>query len=125
MARRGRCLADVHAGSLQARLLRLLTLCSAESADCSLALTEKQWFRVVVLCCAVAIINSIDRTAMSIAILPMSKTYHWSDKDKGIVSRSDTTPMCMPCMHVCSPCHACMCVCVYVCVQVCAALTVV
>ena len=50
-------------------------------------ITGKQWIRVVVLCCAVAIINSMDRMAMSIAILPMSQAYGWSDTVKGTVSR--------------------------------------
>ena len=50
-------------------------------------ITGKQWIRVVVLCCAVAIINSMDRMAMSIAILPMSQAYGWSDTIKGTVSR--------------------------------------
>ena len=52
-----------------------------------MTITGKQWFRVVVLCLAVAVINSMDRMAMSIAVLPMSKQYHWSDTDKGTVSR--------------------------------------
>ncbi|GAX78186.1 hypothetical protein CEUSTIGMA_g5628.t1 [Chlamydomonas eustigma] len=48
--------------------------------------SPKHWFRVVCLCCTVAIINSMDRMAMSIAILPMSSQYHWSDTVKGAVS---------------------------------------
>ena len=60
-----------------------------------MAISGKQWFRVVILCCAVAIINSMDRMAMSIAILPMSQEHHWSDTDKGAISRWAADFMCM------------------------------
>jgi len=55
--------------------------------NCYFVISGKQWFRVVFLCFTVAIINSMDRMAMSIAILPMSIQHHWSDTDKGAVSR--------------------------------------
>jgi len=46
----------------------------------------KRYLHVVVLCTLVAIINSIDRTAMSVAIMPMSVEYGWSSSAKGAIS---------------------------------------
>eukprot|EP00955_Chlamydomonas_euryale_P037331 350727-Chlamydomonas_euryale.AAC.3 len=127
-------------GSAWSRLLRALSRCSINSSDCSMVLTEKQWFRVVTLCCAVAVINSIDRTAMSIAILPMGETHGWSDTDKGTVSRCVRTRAHMHmharacvhgCTHVsmrvcacpcgstpCMPTHACTHACMHACMHV-------
>lgn len=45
-----------------------------------------QWVLVVVLCCVVSNICSIDRTAMSVAILPMAQQYGWPDSVKGAVN---------------------------------------
>ncbi|GIL70600.1 hypothetical protein Vretimale_3718 [Volvox reticuliferus] len=44
------------------------------------------WLIVVALCGMVAVICSIDRTAMSVAVLPMGVKYGWSDTVKGAVS---------------------------------------
>jgi hypothetical protein len=49
---------------------------------------KTKWLTIVVLCCLIAVINSIDRTAMSIAILPMSRMYQWSDTTKGVIQAS-------------------------------------
>lgn len=41
---------------------------------------------LVLLATAVSFICSIDRAAMSVAILPMSEQFHWDDSTKGVVS---------------------------------------
>jgi len=41
---------------------------------------------IVVLCFLVTVICALDRAAMSVAILPMSAEFHYSDSDKGTVS---------------------------------------
>lgn len=41
-----------------------------------------RWLVIVVMCCVVSSICSIDRTAMSVTILPMSQIYHWRDTIK-------------------------------------------
>lgn len=46
-----------------------------------------RWLSVVVLCCLVSIICSIDRTTMSVAIIPFSAKYGWNGSVKGAVSR--------------------------------------
>ncbi|KAJ9518299.1 hypothetical protein QJQ45_010214 [Haematococcus lacustris] len=65
---------------------------SDKSTDCDGGLEGDlqcpRYVHAVVLCCLVAIICSIDRTAMSVAILPMSAHYGWSSSVKGAVSSS-------------------------------------
>jgi hypothetical protein len=48
---------------------------------------SSHWLLVVGLCALVAIICAIDRTAMSVAVLPMGQQYGWSDTTRGAVSR--------------------------------------
>lgn len=45
------------------------------------------WLYVVVLCGIVSIICSIDRTAMSVAIIPMTQRYGWNSEAKGAIAR--------------------------------------
>jgi hypothetical protein len=42
---------------------------------------------LVLLCATVSVINSLDRTAMSVAVLPMSAQYGWSSSVKGAIAR--------------------------------------
>ena len=42
--------------------------------------------RIVFLCCFVGVISSLDRQAMSVAIVPMSKAMGYSDTIKGSIS---------------------------------------
>jgi ACS family sodium-dependent inorganic phosphate cotransporter len=44
------------------------------------------WYTVVALSAMAALICSIDRAAISVAILPMSEEYGWSDSTKGAVN---------------------------------------
>lgn len=46
-----------------------------------------QWLYVVALCGVVSIICSIDRTAMSVAIIPMQHRYGWNSEAKGAIAR--------------------------------------
>lgn len=55
----------------------------AAAADAPLTAEATQ---LVLLCTAVAFICSIDRAAMSVALLPMSSQYSWDDSTKGAVS---------------------------------------
>ena len=41
---------------------------------------------IVMLCCFVGVISSLDRQAMSVAIVPMSQAMHYSDTVKGSIS---------------------------------------
>jgi len=45
-----------------------------------------QALTIVVLCFLVTVICALDRAAMSVAILPMSVEFQYSDSDKGVVS---------------------------------------
>mmetsp|Transcript_1686 Transcript_1686/g.4204 ORF Transcript_1686/g.4204 Transcript_1686/m.4204 type:complete len:441 (+) Transcript_1686:79-1401(+) len=49
-------------------------------------LVEQKYVLIIVLCALVAVICSIDRTSMSIALLPMSQQYKWDGTDKGAIS---------------------------------------
>lgn len=44
------------------------------------------WYGVVALAALAALICSIDRAAISVAILPMSDQYHWNDSTKGAIN---------------------------------------
>ena len=46
-----------------------------------------RWKLVVFLCCLVAMICYLDRAAMSVAIIPMSLQYGWSNSVKGAINR--------------------------------------
>jgi hypothetical protein len=48
---------------------------------------DDKWITVVGLCAAVAVICSIDRAAISVAILPMADEYGWGESTKGAISR--------------------------------------
>ncbi|CAG9467851.1 unnamed protein product [Pedinophyceae sp. YPF-701] len=48
--------------------------------------TRSQQIRLVGLCALVALICAVDRAAMSVAILPMTDEFGWSDADKGAIS---------------------------------------
>lgn len=52
-----------------------------------LAMSSWRWQLVVFLCCLVAMICYVDRAAMSIAIIPMSLQYGWSNSVKGAINR--------------------------------------
>jgi hypothetical protein len=52
------------------------------------------WVVVVVLCTLVSNICSIDRTAMSVAVLPMAQEYKWADTVKGAVNGYDQLGCC-------------------------------
>lgn len=47
--------------------------------------SDSRWPTVVALSTLVALVCSIDRAAMSVAILPMAEEYGWSDSTKGAV----------------------------------------
>ena len=49
-----------------------------------------RWKLVVFLCCLVAMICYVDRAAMSVAIIPMSLQYGWSNSVKGAINRYKT-----------------------------------
>lgn len=51
------------------------------------AMPSWRWKLVVFLCCLVAMICYVDRAAMSIAIIPMSLQYGWSNSVKGAINR--------------------------------------
>lgn len=44
------------------------------------------WQRLVALSGLVAVICSVDRASISVAILPMSAEYLWDDSTKGLIS---------------------------------------
>jgi hypothetical protein len=48
---------------------------------------DTRWYTVVGLSALAALICSVDRAAISVAILPMSEQFHWSDSTKGAVNR--------------------------------------
>jgi hypothetical protein len=48
---------------------------------------DNRWYTVVGLSALAALICSVDRAAISVAILPMSEQFHWSDSTKGAVNR--------------------------------------
>ncbi|KAL3137830.1 hypothetical protein ABBQ38_005085 [Trebouxia sp. C0009 RCD-2024] len=50
------------------------------------AMPSWRWKLVVFLCCLVAMICYVDRAAMSIAIIPMSLQYGWSNSVKGAIN---------------------------------------
>ena len=51
------------------------------------AVPSWRWKLVVFLCCLVAMICYVDRAAMSVAIIPMSLEYGWSNSVKGAINR--------------------------------------
>ena len=48
---------------------------------------DNRWYTVIGLSALAALICSVDRAAISVAILPMSEQYHWSDSTKGAINR--------------------------------------
>ena len=48
---------------------------------------KRHWKLLVFLCCLVAMICYVDRAAMSLAIIPMSIQYGWSNSVKGAINR--------------------------------------
>ena len=52
-----------------------------------LAVPGWRWKVVLFLCCLVAMICYVDRAAMSVAIIPMSLEYGWSNSVKGAINR--------------------------------------
>merc|ERR1719163_749172 len=50
---------------------------------------------VLILCCLIAAICSLDRVVMSVAILPMSAEYQWSDSTKGAVAAAFSLGYCL------------------------------
>lgn len=47
---------------------------------------ERSQLNLVILCAAVALICAVDRAAMSVAILPMTEAFGWTDSEKGAVA---------------------------------------
>ena len=60
---------------------------SQQHKDAELAVPSWRWKLVVFLCCLVAMICYVDRAAMSVAIIPMSLQYGWSNSVKGAINR--------------------------------------
>ena len=58
-----------------------------DSPDAEPAMPSWRWKLVVFLCCLVAMICYVDRAAMSVAIIPMSLQYGWSNSVKGAINR--------------------------------------
>lgn len=58
-----------------------------DSLDAEPAMPSWRWKLVVFLCCLVAMICYVDRAAMSVAIIPMSLQYGWSNSTKGAINR--------------------------------------
>jgi hypothetical protein len=54
---------------------------------------DRQWITVVGLSALVALICSVDRAAISVAILPMSEEYGWTDSTKGAINRWARPPL--------------------------------
>lgn len=50
------------------------------------------WYYAVGLSAMAALICSVDRAAISVAILPMSEQYGWSDSTKGAINRCLWSP---------------------------------
>lgn len=61
------------------------TLPLSADADPS-ASSNNRWYIVVALAALSALVCAIDRAAISVAILPMSETYGWSDTTKGAIN---------------------------------------
>lgn len=60
---------------------------SSADPDDKAAMPSWHWKLVVFLCCLVAMICYVDRAAMSVAIIPMSLQYGWSNSLKGAINR--------------------------------------
>ena len=60
---------------------------SQQDKGSELAVPSWRWKLVVFLCCLVAMICYVDRAAMSVAIIPMSLEYGWSNSVKGAINR--------------------------------------
>ncbi len=60
---------------------------SPSDPDAEPAMPSWRWKLVVFLCCLVAMICYVDRAAMSVAIIPMSLQYGWSNSVKGAINR--------------------------------------
>ena len=60
---------------------------SQQDKGAELAVPSWRWKLVVFLCCLVAMICYVDRAAMSVAIIPMSLEYGWSNSVKGAINR--------------------------------------
>ena len=60
------------------------------------------WLVVVILCTLVSNICSIDRTAMSVAVLPMAQEFKWQDTVKGAVNRYVAAESTLPWQHACT-----------------------
>lgn len=93
---------------LQQQLLsdQLQQLSSSNSSDAAADLASSKpqsdtgWYYAVGLSAIAALICSVDRAAISVAILPMSDEYGWSDSTKGAINRwapPSTVCTCMLC----------------------------
>lgn len=56
--------------------------------------TALTWYAAVGLSAIAALICSVDRAAISVAILPMSEEFGWSDSTKGAINRYDMGWFC-------------------------------
>lgn len=71
-----------------------------DSPDAEPAMPSWRWKLVVFLCCVVAMICYVDRAAMSVAIIPMSVQYGWSNSVKGAINRyALPVPFCPQALH--------------------------
>ena len=79
---------------------------SQQDKGAELPVPSWRWKLVVFLCCLVAMICYVDRAAMSVAIIPMSLQYGWSNSVKGAINRYRL--LCIVtkdrCVHFCCKC---------------------
>jgi hypothetical protein len=77
----------------QLQMDQLQQLSSSTSSDAAPGLASSKpqsdtgWYYAVGLSAIAALICSVDRAAISVAILPMSDEYGWSDSTKGAINR--------------------------------------
>lgn len=78
---------------LQLQSEKLQQLSSSNSSEAAPGLVSSKpqsdtgWYYAVGLSAIAALICSVDRAAISVAILPMSDEYGWSDSTKGAINR--------------------------------------
>lgn len=78
--------ADV-VGAGEAPAAAAVTLAPGLAGRLAVSEPDRQWITVVGLSALVALICSVDRAAISVAILPMSQEFGWSDTTKGAINR--------------------------------------
>lgn len=73
----------------------------SEAASSSTAESSTAWYAAVGLSAMAALICSVDRAAISVAILPMSEQFGWSDSIKGAINRCVQQTVELQCCRIC------------------------